>query len=181
MNVLALYSSPRRNSNSTFLLKEIMSAVKEKGVHTTTEFDVAKMNIKGCQACEGCHNPKGNGGCVVKDDMQQVLAAVKQADYIFMSTPLYWWNISAQLKAVFDRFYSLNKKNDLQGKTIHLVITGASEEDDIGYELVNKTFMEICDYIGCEFKILIVSGDDSNPAQKNEKAIAQAKAIGESL
>ena len=41
--------------------------------------------------------------------------------------------------------------------------------------------MEICDYIGCEFKILIVSGDDSNPAQKNEKAIAQAKAIGESL
>ena len=112
---------------------------------------------------------------------QQVLAAVKQADYIFMSTPLYWWNISAQLKAVFDRFYSLNKKNDLQGKTIHLVITGASEEDDIGYELVNKTFMEICDYIGCEFKILIVSGDDSNPAQKNEKAIAQAKAIGESL
>ena len=33
MNVLALYSSPRRNSNSTFLLKEIMSAVKEKGVH----------------------------------------------------------------------------------------------------------------------------------------------------
>ena len=86
MNVLALYSSPRRNSNSTFLLKEIMSAVKEKGVHTTTEFDVAKMNIKGCQACEGCHNPKGNGGCVVKDDMQQVQMCIRDRskDWLFL-------------------------------------------------------------------------------------------------
>jgi multimeric flavodoxin WrbA len=77
----------------------------EKAGHTVTEFNVCRMDIRGCLACEYCHT-KGNGQCIQKDDMHEVYEALKEADMLVLASPIYYHGISGQLKCVIDRFYS---------------------------------------------------------------------------
>mgnify|MGYP000125688933 CR=1 FL=1 len=54
-------------------------------------------------ACEYCFSH--NGECAQKDDMTQVYAELKDADMVVFASPIYWFDITAQLKAVIDRLY----------------------------------------------------------------------------
>ena len=68
MKILVLNGSPRANGNTAGMVKTFQQAAEEHG-HQVTVFNVCKMNIKGCLACEYCHG-KGHGQCVRKDDMR---------------------------------------------------------------------------------------------------------------
>ena len=178
MNVLAISSSPRPNSNSRTLLDEIVRGIEKRGIHTVQYHDVAKMNIAPCKACNSCRGEKSPGVCVIKDDMAQVADAVRQADVVFMATPLYWWNISAQLKLVIDRLYALEGK-DWKGKTIYLIVTGQSDTDDVGYKVILQSFNAICEYLNITLKSFIVSAhDETHPVAQNKMAMQEAYDIG---
>ena len=73
--------------------------------HDVKVFDVCRMDIHGCLACEYCHG-KGQGECVQKDDMQQIYADLIDTNMLVIASPIYYHNISGQLKCVIDRFYS---------------------------------------------------------------------------
>lgn len=103
MKTVALLGSPRVNGNSTLLAEIIASAVERKG-GSVTRFYLNQLEAKGCQACGAC---KGTSEvCVVKDDLAEVLETVKAAEVIIMASPVYWGDISAQLKIFIDRTYS---------------------------------------------------------------------------
>lgn len=103
MKAAVLLGSPRINGNSTQLAEIIASTVERKG-NSVTRFFLNKLDSRGCQACGAC---KGKSEvCVVKDDLTAVLETVKAADVIIMATPVYWGDISAQLKIFIDRTYS---------------------------------------------------------------------------
>ncbi len=178
MNILALYSSPRKKSNSSFLLDTILAEAKEK--HEIKSFHVAKMQILPCKGCNSCFNNEA-GTCVQKDDYSTVAEAIAEADCIFMATPLYWWGVSAQLKLVIDRLYGPSY-TWLKGKTIYLVVTGYSPVEDAGYRIVRETFTEICNFIGARLEAFFVSADDeTHPARENQEAIAEARRRGQAL
>jgi multimeric flavodoxin WrbA len=77
----------------------------ERAGHEVTVFDVCRMNIKGCLACEYCHT-KAFRQCVQKDDMQKIYPILDEAEMIVLASPIYYHNISGQLKCVIDRFYA---------------------------------------------------------------------------
>ena len=104
MRILVLNGSPRPNGNTAAMVSTFREAAEEKG-HQVVVFNVCKMNIKGCLACEYCHG-KGHGACVQKDDMQEVYDALKDTEMIILASPIYYHGISGQLKCVIDRFYS---------------------------------------------------------------------------
>ena len=86
----------------------MISVFKEAAVHArhvVTVIDVCRMNIRGCLACEYCHG-KGQGRCVQKDDMQQIVDMLPETDMLVLASPIYYHNISGQLKCVIDRFYA---------------------------------------------------------------------------
>lgn len=103
MKVVSLLGSPRREGNSTQLAEAISSTLEENG-NSVTAFSLNKLNSKGCQACGACKTT--SEVCIVKDDLTDVLEEVKSADVIIMATPVYWGDISAQLKTFIDRTYS---------------------------------------------------------------------------
>lgn len=104
MKILVLNGSPRPNGNTSGMIKVFKDSAETSG-HEVTVVDVCRKNIKGCLACEYCHG-KGHGACVQKDDMQEIYEHLKDTNMLVLASPIYYHNISGQLKCAIDRFYS---------------------------------------------------------------------------
>lgn len=178
MKILALYSSPHRGqSNSGYLLDTIIGEINRSGNHQILRCDLIKMNINPCINCGVCRRPNSSG-CFQKDDMQQIAAAITDADYIFMASPLYWWNVSATLKGCIDRFYGIPFSR-FAGKTIHLIMTGESQPTNEGYTIVKNSLSAVCSYIGAQLETFFAGASENTiPAWNNDRLIAEAKEIG---
>ena len=105
MNILILNGSPRPQGDTAKMVS-VFQAEAERAGHTVKTFAVCRMNIHGCLACEYCHG-KGEGVCVQQDDMQQIARALQETDLLVLASPIYYHNISGQLKCAIDRFYSV--------------------------------------------------------------------------
>lgn len=107
--IVILNGSPRMNGNTAELVKAFTEGVESAG-HIVTRFDLQKMNIHPCLGCckggKDCSSP-----CVQKDDMDKIYPFYKEADLVVLASPLYYWNISGQLKAAFDRLFAVAECN----------------------------------------------------------------------
>ena len=87
MKITVLNGSPRPQGNTAKMTAAFREAAEAAG-HTVKEFNVCKMNIHGCLACEYCHG-KGEGTCVQKDDMQQIYAELQDTEMLVLASPIY--------------------------------------------------------------------------------------------
>ena len=103
--IIVLNGSPRKNGNTSALVKAFREGAESAG-HSVTEFWLGGMKINGCRGCcAGGKNPESP--CVQKDDMEQIYPAYKEADVVVLASPLYYWTISGQLKCAFDRLFAV--------------------------------------------------------------------------
>jgi len=105
MKVLILNASPKlEKSNTLNITNAFVSGFPEGTV--VKKIDIYAKDIKPCRGCFACWASE-EGTCAVKDDMPEIIAAVKEADVIIESFPLYFYGMPSQLKAVTDRCLSL--------------------------------------------------------------------------
>jgi multimeric flavodoxin WrbA len=145
-----------------------------------------KFRAVGCTSCRVCQKMKGFG-CVIEDDVQPILKKMLKADVIVMATPCYFYAMSAQLKSVMDRMFSLYKwdnaantmETPLKGKTLAVI---ASAYEDEGLDIVEKPFAVTADYSGMRFESLLVHGaGTSGDVVKKPGVREQAVAFGKKL
>lgn len=98
--VLALFGSPRRGGNTDILMEELLSGVSRDGGTDITRVYISDLNIKPCEGCEYCEE---HGVCGIQDDMQKIYPLLEDAYIIVISSPVYFYGISAQCKALIDR------------------------------------------------------------------------------
>ncbi|GFO54642.1 FMN reductase [Geomonas sp. Red276] len=103
MNIVTLLGSPRSQGNSSTIARRIIQAAEADG-WTSRTFELNRLTYRGCQGCYACK--QGRDDCVVRDDMTEVLAAVREADLVVLATPVYYGDLSSQLKAFMDRTFS---------------------------------------------------------------------------
>ena len=128
--ILILNGSPRTNGLTAQMIGALREGIEAAG-QEVRQFDVCRMNIRGCIACEYCHT-KGNGRCVQKDDMQEIYPLLRQAETLVLASPIYYHNMSGQLKCVIDRFYAAlfpDKPEPLK-RTVMLLASGDTEVYD---------------------------------------------------
>lgn len=95
--VLILSGSPRKGGNSDLLCGEFARGAQENG----NEVEIIRVAAKKIAPCSGCYYCRAhNGECAHKDDMAEVLQKMIDADVIVMVSPVYFYSIDAQLKAV---------------------------------------------------------------------------------
>ncbi|HAK88684.1 MAG TPA: flavodoxin family protein [Nitrospiraceae bacterium] len=99
MKVLAFQGSPRIGGNTDILLKETLKPVEKAG-HEIRLFNLNIMRIKPCQDCSGCDK---TGKCIINDDMDEIYGAIREADRIILASPIFFFGLSAQAKAMIDR------------------------------------------------------------------------------
>ena len=103
MKIVVLNGSPRKGGNTEIMAQAFAEAAR-KNQNEVSVLDVASMNICGCLGCKYCWAHKGE--CVQKDDMGKVFAALADADVVVFASPIYWFDITAQMKTVIDRLYA---------------------------------------------------------------------------
>ena len=117
--VLILSSSPRKNGNSNALCDRFMEgAIAAK--HQVEKVILAEKKINYCKGCYGCG---GDGKCVQKDDMAQILDSMTAADVIVLATPVYFYTMCAQMKTVIDR--TVARYTKITNKDFYFVVTAA--------------------------------------------------------
>ncbi|HET6516339.1 MAG TPA: flavodoxin family protein [Thermodesulfovibrionales bacterium] len=99
MKVIAFLGSPRPDGNTETLLKETLKGIGETG-HDIQLFRLNDMDIKPCQNCGGCEQ---TGICIIRDDMAQIFEAIRKAHRIILASPIFFYGLSAQAKAMVDR------------------------------------------------------------------------------
>lgn len=122
--VLILSGSPRKGGNSDILCDEFMRGAQEAG-HIVEKIFIRDQKIGYCNACYACRE---SGVCVLKDGMQYVLDRMAWADVIVMASPVYFYSIDAQMKAVIDR--TLAQWTKLPDKEFYYIMTAADSEDE---------------------------------------------------
>ena len=120
--VLILSGSPRKNGNSDILCDEFARGAAEAGNHVE-KIRVSEKNIGFCRACYAC---RGTGVCAIKDDMAEVLQKMIDADVLVLASPVYFYSIDAQLKALIDR--TVARWLDVKNKEFYYIVTAADSE-----------------------------------------------------
>lgn len=103
MKIVSLLGSPRSTGNSATIAKHLLQTAAGLGAETQS-FELNRLSYRGCQACYACK--QGREDCVLNDDLTEVLAAVQNADAVVLATPVYYGDITAQLKGFIDRTFS---------------------------------------------------------------------------
>jgi len=103
MKIVCLLGSPRTQGNSSTLAKYFCDAAEKLGAAVET-FSLNKLNFRGCQGCMACKTKLDR--CILKDDLEPVLDSLREADVLVLTTPVYFADLTAQLKGFIDRTYS---------------------------------------------------------------------------
>ena len=125
-NIVLLSGSPRKGGNTDRLAAAFMEGAESEGKNVAL-FRVADMKIGGCLGCEHCFKEKGV--CVQKDDMLQILEALRKADALVLASPVYFYGVTAQIKLAIDRTYALLPEKTPIKKTALLMTCGDSTTD----------------------------------------------------
>ena len=185
MKILGIHGSPRKNGNSDLLLDRCLEGARSKGAEVES-LRASQLKIRGCLACDKCRE---TGQCVVKDDMQKVYPLLAWAERIVMASPIFFYGLPAQLKALVDRAQACWSKRMLdksaeERKTYssgqgYLIAVGATRGDNLfeGCELTAKYFYDALDMEYCR-GLFFRKIDAKGAILKHPDAMQQAYDLG---
>ncbi len=138
--VLVISSTLRKNGNSEKLAQEFMRGAKDSG--NSVEF--ISLQDKEIKFCKGCLSCLKTGECVIKDDSIEIVKKMKDADVIVFSSPIYYYEMSGQLKTLLDRANPLYT-SDYKFREIYFLTTAA----DSSYNASNIATSGIKGWVSC--------------------------------
>jgi len=139
IRVLGIAASPRRDGNSTALLRAALGGAEAAGASSAT-IRVNDLLFKGCQGCPSCAPET----CRQHDDFGPVLAALSLADVWLLASPVYFDGVSAQLKLFYDRLYWFRRQGTevrprLRGaRRAGIIITYEDDENPFYLEMAGR-------------------------------------------
>ena len=125
-NVIVISTSLRNGSNSDMLADKFMEGAKAAG-HHVEKISLAGKNIQFCKGCLACQKL---GRCVISDDVNDIMARVLKADVVVWATPIYYYEMSGQMKTLIDRMNAMYAL-DYQFRDVYLLTTAAEAEEQV--------------------------------------------------
>ena len=123
--VIVISTSLRAGSNSDMLAEKFVEGAKASG-NEVEKISLRGKNIKFCVGCRSCQK---TGACVFKDDVPAIMEKVQNADVVCWATPIYYYEMSGQMKTLIDRMNAMYPK-DYRFRDIYLLTTAAEAEED---------------------------------------------------
>jgi len=171
--ILIVQGGGRPKGNTAQLVSAFTQGTESAG-HTVEVVSLLKKEVKGCLGCNACRYGKP---CVQKDAFNDLVPMIKAADCIVFASPLYFWTISARIKAFIERFYCiaeedpdppLGRYEKYPVKDCALLMTAA---DDFFWTFQQaKSYYQftLVDYIGFHDRGMLLAGncgDTNGPPQ----------------
>ncbi len=174
MKIVAIVGSPRLNGNTSHLVDRALEEAAGLGADTEKVI-LSQYEVKPCLGHDNCASYKA---CLQQDDTGWILDKFREADGVFLATPVYYYNVSSQMKAFIDRNYFIYK-HDQKYKARAVGIIIVAEQEGIKDTLHTlKQFTGDLD-VG-EDRIFIASGyaNRIGDAEKNPQLVADARELG---
>ncbi|MCR4965650.1 MAG: flavodoxin family protein [Bacteroidales bacterium] len=123
MNILILSGSPRKGGNTDLLVEAFVKGASQK--HNVEIVSVHDVKVAPCMGCNACFSSESHT-CVQNDDMQAIYNKMSEADVLVVASPVYFFGLSAQLKAIIDRFHNPIRDTFYIQKMALILVGGAS-------------------------------------------------------
>ena len=178
--VLAINGSPRKDGNTSILIRHILKELEDKGIETET-VQLGGKKVHGCTACMKCFENQDRR-CVIDDDpVNSLIEKMIGADGIILGSPVYFLDVTSEMKALIDRAGFVSFANGLLfiGKIGNAAVavrrTGASRTADtmLHFLLANEMVVPGLPCIGV--------GRDIGDVEKDEEGIARARRVGQAM
>jgi len=186
MKVLGIMGSPRKQSNTDILLDKALEGAREAGAEVEKVL-VSKLKISPCLEIYACLK---DGNCAIKDDMQLLYKKLLEADHIVFASPIFFYGITSQAKAVIDRCQALwvrkhvlgMDKEDKRVRRGLFISVGATRGTKLfdGAVLTVKYFF---DAIGVKYSgdLLVRGIDNKGQIGEHPAALEDAFRLGQEL
>nr|WP_314466398.1 flavodoxin family protein [uncultured Clostridium sp.] len=142
MKIVTVMGSPKKHGKTAAALECLEKKLLSQG-HEIDRINITDYHINGCLGCYACMQNKDAAGCIQNDDTEQVFMRIISADAVIYASPLYSFDLTAQLKPLVDRSFSLTNTPLLDGKRVALLITCAGQEEgnaDLVQEFFRRSF-----------------------------------------
>jgi multimeric flavodoxin WrbA len=136
MKVLGIVCSPRRGGNTEILVNEALDSAKDLRAEVEL-VTICDKKIAPCDACESC---KTTRKCRIEDDMQEIYSKLTEADGIILGTPVYFWSVTAQAKALIDRTYVFREGRRLKNKVAGAIVVARRSGATSAFSLIHDFF-----------------------------------------
>jgi len=103
MKVLGIFGSPRRGGNTEILLEEALKGAEKEGAKVERLY-LSDFTITPCKECHGCDD---TGNCIILDEMEKVYPKLLEADVVILTSPIFFYGVTASAKALIDRSQAL--------------------------------------------------------------------------
>ncbi|MCX5889808.1 MAG: flavodoxin family protein [Deltaproteobacteria bacterium] len=185
MKVLGILGSPRRGGNSEILLKAFLEGAAGGGAEVE-EILLRELKIYPCLEIYHCFK---DGTCPIKDDMRELYDKLLAADVVALASPIFFYNVSAQAKAMIDRTQALWArryvlKQDFPGGRRQgiLLAVGATKGKllFVGTRLTAKYFFDAVN-VRYAAEILVRGADEKGAIQAQPETLERARDLGRRL
>lgn len=177
MKVLIISTSLRVNSNSNLLAKSFYEGAKSMN----HDVELISLRDKTINFCKGCFACQKLGSCIIKDDSNEIVEKMCEADVIVWATPIYYYEMSGQMKTLIDRANPLYAR-DYKFKDIYLLATATEDEEYVPEHAIGGVQGWIDCFEGVELKKTLFVGGVTNPNDiKDSPKIIEAYELGRSI
>lgn len=177
-NILVITTSLRAKSNSDILAQSLISGAKDAG-HSVEQISLKGKKLGFCLGCLACQKTQK---CVLKDDAANIMAKVKNADTLVFVTPIYYYEMSGQMKVLLDRMNPLFPV-DYSFRKVYMLSTAAEDEETTPEKALNG----LQGWVDCFEKAKLAGSlfcgglSDAGEADRKEKEKHEAYQFGKSL
>ena len=177
-NVLIISTSLRGGSNSELLAKECAKGAEEAG----NCVELLSLKGKKIQYCIGCLSCIKTRKCVQKDDAPEIMEKLRRADVLVFATPIYYYEMSGQMKTLLDRMNPLYS-SDYAFREVYMIATAA----DGGDSTFEKAYNGLQGWVDCFPKAKLcglVAGEeigDPKDAVNHPDVMEKAYELGRAL
>lgn len=176
--VLIISTSLRNNANS-----EILAHAAERGAcdagHEVEFLSLKDKEIKFCKGCLACQKL---GRCVIDDDANSITEKIKNSDVIIWATPVYYYEMSGQMKTLIDRANSLYSA-DYKFREVYLITTAAENSEGIAQRVINGVNGWIDCFSGVSLCGYLEAGglENANEAAQKQELMDKAYTMGKNI
>jgi len=175
MNITILNASPRMDGNTEIMADAFMEEALKKG-HDVVKLNVGQMDVIGCMACESCF--ANDGKCVIEDDMTEIIERLDETDLVVLASPIYWFDISSQLKAVIDRLYA----RAVKGFRIKESILLLDAMSDGVFDAATTWYKDMTGYVNWTDRgIICIPGMESKGTMADHAKLEEVRELAASL
>ena len=175
--IVILIGSVRKNGNTELLAQSFAKGAKEH--HEVELISVADYKVNPCIGCNSCFKREGHQ-CFQQDDMGKIYAKLSEADLVVVASPVYFYGISAQLKAVIDSLHT-PMRNEFKIKRAALLLVGAATLPEL-FDAVVLQYKLVLSFFHLEDAgMVLVRGVKDAGDIKGNPALEEAYALGLSV